>query len=85
MTQRSQDRQSLGKRGAAQRKARRLGYEMGRLNPHWFRHNDENYTSEIIEMWSEFDFPASPNLRAAYRHGAHDYARKRKEIADAVA
>jgi len=74
MTQRSQDRQHTGKRGAVQRKARRAGYK--------------SPFAKIFSAqgaWLRFSASSSHRLRAAYIHGARDWREKHKEVADAVA
>jgi len=67
MTQRSQHRTHLGKRGAAQRRARREGYAAARDVPCIA---DDTLSFELAS------FPRSPHLAAAFRRGALDFANK---------
>jgi len=81
MTQRSQDRQHTGRRGAAQRKARREGYAYREVL------DITGCPAGLVDrcIARHLDAHAKPHLAAAFRHGAHDWARKHKELADAVA
>lgn len=76
MTQRSQLRTPTGKRGAAQRKARREGYAQAGLNQHWWAQYSDAKREATFTVFPAIDYPHSPHLRAAFRHGAHDWARK---------
>jgi len=78
---RSQSRTHAGKRAAAQRKARREGYAQARINPHWWTQYSHVEREAMFAILGAVDWPGSPNLAAAYRHGAHDFARKHAEPA----
>jgi len=78
MTTRSQHRAHLGKRGAAQRRARREGYAIARA---WYVMDNGGWVDDAGRlMLSRFSrlgcYPRSPNLAAAFRHGALDFADK---------
>lgn len=82
MTQRSQDCQHAGKRGAAQRKARREGYASAH---DWGLAASLCGWEPLADAYARDVFAKSPVLAAYSRRGILDLARKHKEIADAVA
>ncbi|GAN55238.1 hypothetical protein [Tanticharoenia sakaeratensis] len=84
MTQRSQDRQHTGKRGAAQRKARREGYAAAAEYRDRFNAPTETALADCVDDAGIF-YPKNPRIAGAFRHGAHDWARKHKGLADEVA
>lgn len=74
MTQQSQFRIHLGKRGAAQRKARREGYALAHVHSPYVR--DADRLIQFSFDYSRMMFSESPYLLAAFRQGAHDWVRK---------
>jgi len=79
MTQRSQDRQHTGKRGAAQRKARRAGYASA---AHYSSADPVSFLKAIDWSFAPGVSKRGRHTRSAFDHGRLDWARKHKEIAD---